>query len=547
MVIIEILFALVTIPLLIAIVFFNVESVFQNKTLEIRTIIYVVYFLFSVLWLTLLKYIKIENKKIKQELFSSIQFIFHICVLALPAILLVHYFIIWKWWWTSLYFRAYGKVAFLYLVLALSISPIVSFVKNKKISDTLILMRKVLWILSFLFFLRHGIEYFNTEYIFAIKHTPAIGYLDYVWQNLLIRNDALTWVIAWILMLVLWITSNKLSINLLGATWKKVQSIAYPAFLIAIIHVAFTSRFNAFYVALILWLIYIRTISYLQNSNVQKWWLTTKYICIPCGYIYDEALWDPDWWLAPWTKFDEIPDGRFCPVCGAKKSSFEPYYDIQEKKSEWYVAKISGYVMLTKDVLELTLTLDGQLSILPWQHLSISLRDFDWEFIRRYSVVENSWSSIKLWIKIKETGRGGRTLKNLKIWDNVKINAIYWNFILKNTSNGKIFVATWTGISPLYNMILRNTFSEDNMLFWWVAMKEDLFYMEELNRFKNLKLEIFLSKEDIKPYHYGRVDTSMYDFPLDSEFYLCGNAAMVEEQSNLLKWRWYENIYVEIF
>jgi hypothetical protein len=59
--------------------------------------------------------------------------------------------------------------------------------------------------------------------------------------------------------------------------------------------------------------------------------------------------------------------------------------------------------------------------------------------------------------------------------------------------------------------------------------------LEKLNAFKNLKLELFLSKEDIQPYHYGRIDTSTYDFSLDSEFYLCGNAPMVRDQMDFLK------------
>jgi hypothetical protein len=42
-----------------------------------------------------------------------------------------------------LYLRAYGKVAFFYLVLALSVSPLLAFIKNKKISDILIVARKV--------------------------------------------------------------------------------------------------------------------------------------------------------------------------------------------------------------------------------------------------------------------------------------------------------------------------------------------------------------------------------------------------------------------
>ena len=48
-----------------------------------------------------------------------------------------------------------------------------------------------------------------------------------------------------------------------------------------------------------------------------------RYICILCGYIYDESLGDPHSGLEPGTKFEDIPEDWECPVCGVKKSGFE--------------------------------------------------------------------------------------------------------------------------------------------------------------------------------------------------------------------------------
>jgi rubredoxin-NAD+ reductase len=45
-----------------------------------------------------------------------------------------------------------------------------------------------------------------------------------------------------------------------------------------------------------------------------------RYICDACGFIYDEAKGDPDSGLAPGTRFDDIPDDWFCPLCGLSKS-----------------------------------------------------------------------------------------------------------------------------------------------------------------------------------------------------------------------------------
>ena len=49
------------------------------------------------------------------------------------------------------------------------------------------------------------------------------------------------------------------------------------------------------------------------------------YLCTSCGFIYDPDEGDPDGGVPPGTAFVEIPDDWFCPVCGARKSDFEPY------------------------------------------------------------------------------------------------------------------------------------------------------------------------------------------------------------------------------
>ncbi len=50
-----------------------------------------------------------------------------------------------------------------------------------------------------------------------------------------------------------------------------------------------------------------------------------KYICPPCGYVYDSVVGDPDGGIAPGTHFEDILDDWICPVCGLAKSAFEPY------------------------------------------------------------------------------------------------------------------------------------------------------------------------------------------------------------------------------
>lgn len=48
-----------------------------------------------------------------------------------------------------------------------------------------------------------------------------------------------------------------------------------------------------------------------------------KFECTACGYIYDEALGDPDSGIAPGTKWEDVPEDWVCPVCGVSKDEFE--------------------------------------------------------------------------------------------------------------------------------------------------------------------------------------------------------------------------------
>jgi len=54
-----------------------------------------------------------------------------------------------------------------------------------------------------------------------------------------------------------------------------------------------------FYVILAIIVVGLRTTVFLMKRQITQEGPTTKYLCVPCGYIYDEAKGDPDGGLAP--------------------------------------------------------------------------------------------------------------------------------------------------------------------------------------------------------------------------------------------------------
>jgi rubredoxin len=48
-----------------------------------------------------------------------------------------------------------------------------------------------------------------------------------------------------------------------------------------------------------------------------------KYMCVICGFVYDEAAGLPEHGIPPGTRWEDIPLNWTCPDCGASKEDFE--------------------------------------------------------------------------------------------------------------------------------------------------------------------------------------------------------------------------------
>lgn len=48
-----------------------------------------------------------------------------------------------------------------------------------------------------------------------------------------------------------------------------------------------------------------------------------KFMCLLCGFIYDESQGHPEDGIAPGTKWEDVPLTWHCPECGAMKQDFE--------------------------------------------------------------------------------------------------------------------------------------------------------------------------------------------------------------------------------
>jgi rubredoxin len=63
-----------------------------------------------------------------------------------------------------------------------------------------------------------------------------------------------------------------------------------------------------------------------NNASLKQWEMQMaykKWVCVVCGYVYDEEQGDPDHGIEAGTAWQDVPDDWECPECGASKSDFE--------------------------------------------------------------------------------------------------------------------------------------------------------------------------------------------------------------------------------
>lgn len=94
MIFLQVVLAILSFPLLFSITYLPTETIFQRNFLQIPTILYIVYFLASSIGLVILKSKPIQNTSAKKERYATLEFFFYMCILTIPGIALVHYFIV---------------------------------------------------------------------------------------------------------------------------------------------------------------------------------------------------------------------------------------------------------------------------------------------------------------------------------------------------------------------------------------------------------------------------------------------------------------------
>lgn len=244
-----------------------------------------------------------------------------------------------------------------------------------------------------------------------------------------------------------------------------------------------------------------------------------------------------------WNESEILQAELMCPV------------NVIKVKKEWHFtlsfkeAVLESKKLLTKDTLELKFQTSNFI-FKPWQYISVQMKDFRGKFSRSYSIASWNKKSFTLTVKLLANWRWAYFLSKLKPWKKISYLWALWNFYLKNNDNEKVFIATGTWLAPMISMLENTPENIKKTLIFWVRYEDDVYYTKLLEKFKNLKIIIKVSRpwKNFK-WDKWRVTDYLSNIDIESEVYICWNPEMVDNVKLWLIERWHprKNIFNESF
>jgi len=167
---------------------------------------------------------------------------------------------------------------------------------------------------------------------------------------------------------------------------------------------------------------------------------------------------------------------------------------------------------------------------------------------RAYSIAspDTVTNGFRLVIKFYQVGVASQWVQTLKGGEEILYTGPFGKFLFKEPCLEQVvYVCTSTGLAPLYSMLASHGSRYKNIdfkIFMGVWNEKEIFYEKELNELKKIlpKLEVFFVLD--KPMdanwkgHKGFVTDHIVkiDLKRPTEFYLCGNPAMIKGVKEML-------------
>jgi len=208
-------------------------------------------------------------------------------------------------------------------------------------------------------------------------------------------------------------------------------------------------------------------------------------------------------------------------------------------------AKLVSIKDLTSNVRQFVFKPDSGFDFEAGQFVMIDIADGQEPTASRaYSIASvPGGDEFYLMIKLLEDGRGSKFLNDLSERDVLDMKGPLGHFVLnKDSDKDLVFVATGTGVAPMYSMIgslLKDgDYSRKMTLFFGLRHIKDVFWREEFeklaSKYENFDFKLTLSQPEDESWDglTGRVTAILpeADFDFDRiQAYICGSKSMIDQ------------------
>ncbi|MDR3608473.1 MAG: FAD-dependent oxidoreductase [Oligoflexia bacterium] len=235
---------------------------------------------------------------------------------------------------------------------------------------------------------------------------------------------------------------------------------------------------------------------------------------------------------------------------GVQLPAHEICVKVQRMAATEVLCTVTRFKMLTPTVYQLAFRTQPEASFEAGQFISVIVpgagpkgRDLR----RAYSIAsEPERKEIELCIKLVEGGPGSNYLYKMREGDTFRGLMPYGDFTYEpRPGKHALFIATGTGIAPFRAMVLSKAYHQSPAVsaacLIGVRTEDELLYQEDFSH-EHIKVKwvptVSQPQGEWKNFR-GRVTDYLRqmqdEFPwLDTEFYLCGNGAMITEVKALL-------------
>lgn len=225
---------------------------------------------------------------------------------------------------------------------------------------------------------------------------------------------------------------------------------------------------------------------------------------------------------------------------------------------ETYKTQLVLKRQLTHDVWHLRFSLlsPSSLSFIAGQYMILKIED---RGQRNYSILSSTAKkdSFELLVQIIPQGLASTYIENLALGAQIIFQGPAGRFVLNQNNRKKVFLATGTGIAPIFSMLESSishegVYSSPMHLFWGLKTKEDVYFTDKLELLKkaypHFSYTICLSREEdvsgILCAKKGRINTHVLDYvgikdaqahdstttylANEHDYYICGGRNVVE-------------------